>query len=193
MYHPANAEPLTASDIKPSRRRPARLASAAIAAVLVIAAGMYVAGQYLSATHPKALSDLPQYPYSGSALAFDRLTAQQRAEAEMELRTVANSVQPGYHVSSERLMAATGEFVWDAVRSSVDGYLSPSSFRIQLAGQLPGAAGDPAYIVWARTNRLQTLFNQRRILAVGAQHPVQATAPGPEIHAYGYFDLSPDK
>lgn len=190
MFHPAHTEYAT----KPTKAswRPSRLASAIIVAVLVIAAGTYLADQYLAATQPKALTDLPQYPYTGSALAFTTLTAQQQAETEATLRTVANNVQPGYHVSSQRLLAATGEFVWDAVRSSVGGFLSPNGFHIQSAGQSPDTASDTAYIVWARTSRLQTFFNNRRLVTVGAQQPVRSGAPGPEVHVYGYFDLTPN-
>lgn len=171
--------------------RPGKLAWALLATVALIGAGIYLDDQYSAATVPTSLTDLPEYPFANSAVPLSSVPPQQRSEAQAALRRVANSVAPRYHATAERLLACRGVFVWDAVRATVSGYLSPASFRIQSAGQLPDTAGDPAYIIWARTNPLHKLFTTRRILAVANDQPIRAAAAGPEVHIYAYFDLEP--
>jgi hypothetical protein len=175
--------------MKPVTRR-GRITAAIIAAIVLISAGAYLAGQYSSARRPATLGDLPQYPYTGSEFPPNQLSPQQRSEAEANVRALANNVAPDYHIKSERLLACTGAFIWDAVRSSLTGYLSPRGFGIQSSGQLPDTAADPAYIMWARTNWLQKLLNNKRIMAIGMQQPLQAGQPSTPVHLYAYLELA---
>ena len=190
MSQPAKTAQPTARDTIPLARR-TKIASIIVAAILVIGGATYLAGQYESATQPTSLSAIPQYPYSGSAFPFGTLSPRQRGEAEATLRAFANSIEPGYRASAERFMACAGEFVWDAVRSNVNGYLSASSFHIQSVGQLPDTPGDLAFIIWARTNRLQNIISKKHILAVGMQQPIQAGQIDRPVHVYAYFELVP--
>lgn len=165
--------------------------AAATLVVAAVAVGGYVVAQYEFARQPSSLSTLPEYPFAGSTYPIDDIPAPERDHAEAVLRHFAAGVAPGYRPTAERFLASKGEFIWNAVRSSLDGYLSDASFHVKDVGQLPHKDGDPAYVVWARINQLQHWFNPKQILAVGLQDTVRAAQPREEIHVYAYFELTP--
>jgi hypothetical protein len=165
----------------------------AIAAVTfaVVTGGAYVVTQYEFAQKPSSLSSLPVYPFVGSAYPIDDVASQDRAHAEAVLRQFAAGVAAGFRPTAERFLASKGDFIWDAVRSSVGGYLSGASFHIHNGGQTAQDGDALVFVVWARANRVQHLFNPKRILAVGLQDPLRAVRPGEQVHVYAYFELTP--
>jgi len=171
--------------------RSKKLGAIAAATFAVVAVGAYVVTQYVVAQKPSSLSSLPEYPFVGSAYPIDDVAPPDRARAEAVLRQFAASVTPGYRPTAERFLASKGDFIWDAVRSSVGGYLSGASFRIHDVGQTPRSSEDVAFIVWDRANRVQHLFNPRQILAVGLQDPLRGEPSGDQVHVYAYFELIP--
>lgn len=173
-------------------RRAALWAMAAtVFVVLVVAA--YVGVQYKAAQKPSSLDALPQYPFIGSAYPLDDLAPADRDRAEAALRQFAGSFAPGYRPTAERFLAAqSGDFIWDAVRSSVGGYLSSSGFHVHDAGQKLHTSNDVAYIVWERTNRVQRVINPRQVLAVALQDSLATGLSGNQpVHVYAYFELTP--
>lgn len=165
---------------------------AVVATIFVtIMAAAYVFAQYELAQKPASLNDLPAYPFVGSAYPIDDVALPDRTRAETTLRHFATAVEPGYRPTGERFLASKGEFIWDAVRNSVGGYLSDTSFRTQNIGQTRQNDHDFAYVAWARTNRLQRWFKPTQILAVGLQDPVGPAQAGDQVHVYAYFETTP--
>lgn len=158
----------------------------------VIGAGAYLATQYAAAQKPASLNNLPTYPFAGSVYSIDDIAPAERARAEASLRHVADTIAPGYRPVAERFLAAEGDFTWDAVRSTVGGYLSRTGFHIRDAGQTPHSNDDAAFIVWDRTNRLQHAINPGQMLAVGLQDPLRDGPPDQQVHIYAYFELAPE-
>lgn len=172
--------------------RPTKLRATAAATFAVIGATAYLLAQYTAAQKPASLGALPVYPFVGSSYSINDIAPAERARAEEEIRRVAGSVAAGYHPVAERFLAVEGDFVWDAVRSSVGGYLSRAGFHIHDAGQNPGRGDDAAFIVWDRTNRLQHLIDPGKVLAVGLQSPMHGgPARDHNVHVYAYFELLP--
>lgn len=159
------------------------------ATLVIVAVGAYVVAQYESARTPSSLASLPEYPFVGSACPLDAVPGPQRDHAEAALRQFAAGVEPGYRPTAERFLASKGEFIWDAVRNSVGGYLSPSRFRVRDAGQTRPDGDDVAFAVWSRSNRLQQWFNPTQILAVGMQDALPPAQSGDPVHVYAYFEL----
>lgn len=168
-----------------------KLRVTAAATLAVIAATTYLITQYAAAQKPASLSALPVYPFVGSAYSLDDIAPADRTRAEEQLRRVAGSVVDGYQPVAERFLAVGGDFIWDAVRTSVGGYLSRAGFGVQDAGQRPGPGEDIAFIVWERTHRLQRLVNSGKVVAVGLHSPLRGAAGDQNVHVYAYFELSP--
>lgn len=168
-----------------------KLRVTAAATLAVIAATTYLITQYAGAQKPASLSELPIYPFVGSAYSLDDIAPADRTRAEAQLRRAAGSVVDGYQPVAERFLAVEGNFIWDAVRTSVGGYLSRAGFGVQDSGQHPGPGEDTAFIVWERTNRLQRLVNPGKVVAIGLHSPLRGAAGDQNVHAYAYFELSP--
>jgi len=169
-----------------------KLRVTAAATLAVIDATTYLFSQYAAAQKPASLGALPVYPFVGSAYSLDDIAPADRTRAEELLRRVAGSVVDGYQPVAERFLAVEGDFIWDAVRTSVGGYLSRAGFGVQDAGQRPGPGEDTAFIVWERTNRLRRLVNPGKVVAIGLQSPVRGGPAGDQnVHVYAYFELSP--
>lgn len=168
-----------------------KLRVTAAATLAVIAATTYLFSQYAAAQKPASLSALPVYPFAGSAYAIDDIAPADRTRAEAQLRRVAGSVVDGYQPVAERFLAVEGDFIWDAVRTSVGSYLSHAGFGVQDTGQHPGPGEDTAFIVWDRTNRLQRLANPGKVVAIGLQSPLRGAAGDQNVHVYAYFELQP--
>lgn len=169
-----------------------KLRVTAATTLAVIAATTYLITQYAAAQKPASLGALPVYPFVGSAYSLDDLAPAERTRAQNELRQVAAGVADGYQPVAERFLAVKGDFIWDAVRTSVGGYLSRAGFDVQDAGQHPGPGEDTAFIVWERTNRLQRLANPGKVVAIGLQSPVRGGQAGDQnVHVYAYFELQP--
>lgn len=175
--------------------RRATLWAMAATAFVVLVLAAYVGAQYMSAQKPTSLDALPEYPFVGSAYPIDDLAPADRDHAEAALRQFADSVAPGYRPTAERFLAAkSGDFIWDAVRSSVGGYLSGTGFHIHDSGQKLHTSNDVAYIVWDRANRVQHLINPAQVLAVDLQNPLPGRPSGDQpVHIYAYFELTPAK
>lgn len=172
--------------------RSTKLRVTAAATFATIGAAAYLVTQYTEAQKPASLNTLPTYPFVGSAYSIDDIAPAERTRAEDELRQVAASVAAGYQPVAERFLATDGDFIWDAVRTSVGSYLSQAGFHVHDAGQTPGRNDDAAYIVWDRTNRLQHLINPGKVLAVGLQSPTHGGPAGDHtVHVYAYFELRP--
>ncbi|WP_133259250.1 hypothetical protein [Mycobacterium colombiense] len=173
--------------------RSTKLWALAATTLVIIAAAAYIGAQYVFAHKPSSLASLPEYPFVGSAYPLDAVPGPERARAEAALRQFAAGVEPGYRPTAERFLASKGDFIWDAVRNSVGGYLSATSLRVHNAGQTRPNGEDLAFVVWSRTNRLQRWFNPTQILAVGSQDALQPAAAGDQVHVYAYFDLTPER
>lgn len=173
--------------------RRATLWSVVATAFAVFALCAYFIGQYAAAQKPVSLDALPEYPFAGSAYSLDDLAPADRDRAEAVLRQFASSVAPGYRPTGERFLAAkSGDFIWDAVRSSVGGYLSSAGFHSHDAGQKLHTSSDVAFIVWDRANRVQHLINPAQVLAVDLQSPLRGGPSGDQpVHIYAYFELTP--
>lgn len=172
--------------------RSTKLRVTAAATFAVIGAAAYLVTQYAAAQKPASLSTLPTYPFVGSAYSIDDLAPAERTRAQNELRQVAAGVADGYQPVAERFLAVEGDFIWDAVRTSVGAYLSRAGFGVQDAGQHPGPGEDTAFIVWDRTNRLQHLVNPGKVVAIGLQSPLRGGLNGDRnVHVYAYFELQP--
>lgn len=168
-----------------------KLRATAAVTFAVIGTTAYLLTQYAAAQKPASLSALPIYPFVGSSYSIDDIAPADRARAEDEIRRVAASAAAGYQPVAERFLAVEGDFIWDAVRSSVGGYLSHAGFHIHDAGQNPDL-DDAAFIVWDRTNRLRHLFNPGKVVAVGLQTPMPGGPAGDHnVHVYAYFELRP--
>ncbi|MFL0177128.1 hypothetical protein [Mycobacterium sp. SMC-13] len=171
--------------------RSTKLRVTAAATFAVIGAAAYLVTQYAAAQKPASLNTLPTYPFVGSAYSIDDIAPTDRTRAEAQLRRAAGSVVDGYQPVAERFMAVKGDFIWDAVRTSVGGYLARAGFDVQDAGQHPGPGEDTAFIVWERTNRLQRLANPGKVVAIGLHSPQRGAAGDQNVHVYAYFELSP--
>lgn len=171
--------------------RSTKLWTLAATALVIVAAVGYIGAQYVFARKPASLASLPEYPFVGSAYPIDAVPGPDRARAEAALRQFAAGVEPGYRATAERFLASKGEFIWDAVRNSVGGYLSAPTFRVDNAGQTRPNGEDLAFAVWSRTNRVQQWLNPTHILAVGMQNALQPAAAGDQVHVYAYFELTP--
>lgn len=171
--------------------RSMKLRATAAATFAVIGTTAYLVTQYAAAQKPASLSALPPYPFVDSSYPINDIAPADRTRAEEEIRRVAGSVAAGYQPVAERFLAVDGDFIWDAVRSSVSGYLSHAGFHVHDAGQNPDG-DDAAFIVWDRTSRLQHLFNPGKVVAVGLQSPMPGGPAGDHnVHVYGYFELRP--
>lgn len=172
--------------------RSTKLRVTAAATFAVIGAAAYLVTQYAAAQKPASLNTLPAYPFVGSAYSLDDIAPADRTRAEEQLRRTAGGVVDGYQPVAERFLAVEGDFIWDAVRTSVGGYLSRAGFGVQDAGQHPGPGEDTAFIVWERTNRLQRLANPGKVVAVGLQSPLRGGLRGDQnVHVYAYFEFQP--
>jgi hypothetical protein len=80
------------------------------------------------------------------------------------------------------------DFVADALRSEVNGYLNRQSSYQVVGADNSTTPNDIFYIAWQHNNP-QRLFNSNVIAAAALMTPVR-TGPGDEqIHVYGYFRL----
>lgn len=165
-----------------------RAMTAATFGVLVVC--VYIVGQYAIA-QKASLDTLPEYPFVDAVVSLDDIVPPERDRAEAELRRFAGAVAPGYRPAGERFLAAKGEFIWDAVRSSVGGCLSRAGFHVRDVGQTPHGSDDLAFIVWDRPNTVQHWIDPEQMLAVGLQNPLRGGRAGEQhVHLYAYFQLS---
>jgi hypothetical protein len=164
------------------------------AVILLLVAG-YIYAQYRFAQKPSSLAGIPEYPLVGSSYPIADLTPGERTPAEQTLQQLASTVVPGYHVEDQRFLAAkTAEnnFIGDALRSEVIGYLNRgSSYEVtRTHSNMP--QNDLFYIAWRHSNPLQRLFNNQIIMAAALLTPVRPTPGNEQIHVYGYFKLTPN-
>lgn len=167
---------------------------AVLAVILLLVAG-YIYAQYRFAQKPSSLAAIPAYPLVGSSYPIADLTPAERTPAEQTLQHLASAVVAGYHVEDQRFLAAkTAEhnFIGDALRSEVFGYLNRGS-SYEVAGtrnDMP--QNNLFYIAWRHSNPLQRLFNNQIIMAAAVLTPIRSAPVNAQIHVYGYFKLTPN-
>ena len=165
----------------------------AVTALLVVV--MFISAQYRSAQRPSSLESIPEYPLVGSSYPFGNLTAQERAQAEETLRQCVSTVVSGYRIVDERFLAAKtarNNFIGDALRSEVNGYLNRESSYEVARTDSHATQNDAFYIAWQHSNPLARRFNRQIIVAAALMNPIRQPEPdNQQIHAYGYFRLVP--
>lgn len=168
------------------RRKKVLVLTATTLAIVVAIVGGYVFWQYRT-SRPPALDSIPAYP---SAVPVTDIPGPQRDGAEAQLRELASTARPGYHVVAERFLATNAQFTWDAVRHSTGAYLKTTAgYGADYDGWTQGQ--ELLYLVYGH-HGLRRSFNDNVIVVAAVSKPITGTAAGDDVHLYGYFELAPN-
>jgi hypothetical protein len=160
--------------------------AAATVGIIAASIGVNVYWQYRTA-RPPALDSIPIYS-ADVAVPLTDIPEPQRANAETQLRNFVATVQPGYRVADERLLATKGRFIWDAVRHDIGSRLLSTGYILDRnGGSIDYTMTYSAY----RRHGLRQRFNNDMIMAAGFVKTTLKTATGDDVYLYGYFRLTP--
>ncbi len=152
---------------------------------LIAIIGGYVYWQYRTA-RPPALDSIPAYT---SSVPVTDISEPQRADAEVRLRDLAASAQPGYRVVGERFLATNAEFIWDALRHRVGPRLGSAGYGLDTNGW--SSDHTVVYSQYRHGGWLRRQFNDDVFLVAGLVKTPIPTEAGKDVHLYGYFTLAP--
>jgi hypothetical protein len=158
--------------------------TATVAGIVVAIIGGYIYWQYRT-SRPPQLTSIPAYT---SEIPIADVLEPQRTAAEQELRDLASTVRPGYHVAEEQFHATNVEFIWDALRHDVQPYLGSAGYILDKNGDSTDYT--MTYSAY-RHHGLRQRFNNDVIVAAGFDRMKLKPVAGDEVYVYGYFRLSP--
>jgi hypothetical protein len=152
--------------------------------VLVAIVAGYVYWQYRT-SRPLDLGSMPSYP---GAVPVTDIVEPQRSDAERQLRDLASTAQPGYHLVAERFLSTNVQFTFDALRHDVERFLGPDGYYLDRDGWSSDHVS--YYSSYRHAGWLRQRFNDDRIVVADLAKTTLPTSAGDAVHFYGYFRLA---
>jgi len=166
------------------RQKKVLKSTAIVLGIVVAIAGGYVYWQYRT-SRPVDLGSIPAYT---DGVPVTDIVEPQRSDAERQLRDLASTAQPGYHLVAERFLSTNVQFTFDALRHDVERFLGPDGYYLDRDGWSSDHMS--YYSSYRHHGWLRQRFNDDRIVVTDLAKTSLPTASGGSVHLYGYFRLA---